>query len=334
VELSFRIKFSLSRKLSGYELPPSQSGITSSCEKTSSNLKLEGEDERRKLKQRIADLENATVESEQLIASLENDLQTAVTSASSQSSKPSKGFSRSVLPNPSPDPNALQRILDPSETTPAPTSSMDGAPASEGTVASPAVAISEDERANDDHSVVTIIMAQRDRLRARCDALEAEKDSFKQELQVQVRLSESLKTDNTKLYEKVRYLQNFKHSSSATAALGDADLDLEALEERYEASVDPFRQFSRAERQRKLKEMTPLDRLVFMGARTLLSSRQTRTALFCYIIGMHLLVFFTTHHWSSDHGCHDILSEHPDFSHLHHGVPKLEEAVGSATSSG
>ena len=33
----------------------------------------------------------------------------------------------------------------------------------------------------------------------------------------------------------------------------DRDLDLEALEHRYEASVDPFRQFSRAERQRKFK---------------------------------------------------------------------------------
>lgn len=99
------------------------------------------------------------------------------------------------------------------------------------------------EKANDDHSVATIVMAQRDRLRARCDALEAERDSFKRELQVQVQTAESLKTDNTKLYEKVRYLQTFNNSSSkggsayARGGRGDRDLDLEALEQRYEASV-------------------------------------------------------------------------------------------------
>ena len=78
-------------------------------------------------------------------------------------------------------------------------------------------------------------------------------------------MAESMKADNAKLYKKVRYLQ----SSIASAARGAAttrwartraaaveilrDLDLEALEHRYEASVDPFRQFSRAERQRKFK---------------------------------------------------------------------------------
>jgi homeobox protein cut-like len=99
------------------------------------------------------------------------------------------------------------------------------------------------EKASDDHSVATIVMAQRDRLRARCDALEAERDSFKRELQVQVQTSESLKTDNTKLYEKVRYLQTFNSGSSQGGSaymLGgrnDRDLDLEALEQRYEASV-------------------------------------------------------------------------------------------------
>jgi len=86
--------------------------------------------------------------------------------------------------------------------------------------------------------VATIVMAQRDRLRARCEALEAERDSFKKELQVQVQSAESLKTDNTKLYEKVRYLQSFSNVNNARAAhfnkkSNDRDLDLEALEQRY-----------------------------------------------------------------------------------------------------
>jgi hypothetical protein len=55
-------------------------------------------------------------------------------------------------------------------------------------------------------------------------------------------------------------LQSYKNSAGVyartTASLADRNLDLEALEQRYEASFDPFRQFSRAERQqRKVKEI-------------------------------------------------------------------------------
>jgi homeobox protein cut-like len=111
-------------------------------------------------------------------------------------------------------------------------------------------------------------MAQRDRLRARCDTMEAERDSFKRESQVQVQTAESLKTDNTKLYEKVRYLQTFNSGSNKSGSAysrggkSDRDLDLEAFEQRYEASVDPFRQFSRAERLRKFNEISPMERIV------------------------------------------------------------------------
>ena len=62
------------------------------------------------------------------------------------------------------------------------------------------------EKAREDRSVTTIVLAQRDWLRARCDAVEAERDGFKRELQAQVSASESLKVDNAKLYEKVKYL--------------------------------------------------------------------------------------------------------------------------------
>jgi homeobox protein cut-like len=46
-------------------------------------------------------------------------------------------------------------------------------------------------------------MAQRDGLRARCEALEAERDSFKRKFQVHVDALESLKADNTKFFEKM-----------------------------------------------------------------------------------------------------------------------------------
>lgn len=218
--------------------------------------KSEGLKARDELNQKLVTVQKSLDDAERLIASLENDLQLAVATPSS----PARAAASSDVPYASadpPNPNTLQTILDPS----APPISN---PLPEKTSASTTTAAAA-EKANDDHSVATIVLAQRDRLRARCDALEAERDSFKRELQVQVQTSESLKSDNTKLYEKVRYLQSFNgggysggggtsaYLRSRSSMSSDRDLDLEALEQRYEASVDPFRQFSRAERQRKFK---------------------------------------------------------------------------------
>lgn len=266
------------------------------------------------LRRDLKETEAAKADAEKLVASLEADLEKAIASTATPKLDRTSSAPMEIA---SEDPSALQQILDPDAPPPPPGSQ----PSTPKLKTSAAVA----EKANDDHSVATIVMAQRDRLRARCEALEAERDSFKKELQVQVQASESLKTDNTKLYEKVRYLQNFNSSSSASrtynrnTSMSDRDLDLEALEQRYEASVDPFRQFSRTERQRKMKEMSPIERGVFVVAKTTLGSKEMRTALFFYILAMHLLVFITTYHWSHELGCEDI--HNPE--HLSHLPPVM-----------
>lgn len=235
------------------------------------------------LKDEISKLQKLKDEADELALRLESDLANAISSPSPtpQNTEGSVNITKS-------DPSTLEKILDPS--------SKDEIPIIHAEAVVPSVSDSAAEKRNDDHSVATIVMAQRDRLRARCDALEAERDSFKKELQVQVSTAESLKADNTKLYEKVRYLQSYNNSSGIQARKVDRDLDLEALESRYEASVDPFRQFNRSERQRKIKEMSPMERIVFIVARTVLGSKEMRTVLFFYVLGMHLLVFITTYH--------------------------------------
>ena len=206
----------------------------------------------------LSDALKAKDEAERLVSSLERDLEKAVATPVKQGRKQMDSESVPLVES---DPSTLESVLDPTSPPPPPKSAP---PVSHTQSAS--------ERANDDHSVATIVMAQRDRLRVRCEALEAERDSFKRELQVQVQNSESLKTDNAKLYEKVRYLQNYSKGPTGPKARirTDDDLDLEALEQRYEASVDPFRQFSKAERQRKLNEMSPIERTVFIIAKTVL----------------------------------------------------------------
>lgn len=278
------------------------------------NLKLDQAKECEEMKRQLSEAEKTKVEAEKLVDALETDLQKAIASPQLQKQRKSVKIPTDVTSGDSPA--TLQKILDPDALTP-PSSPVPVAPRSASSAA---------EKAEDDHSVATIVMAQRDRLRARCEALEAERDSFKRELQVQVQSSESLKSDNTKLYEKVRYLQNYNGPSGAgvrgaynrSNSLTDRDLDLEALEQRYEASVDPFRQFGRSERQRKMREMSPMERIVFVVAKTFLGSKEMRTALFIYVCTMHFLVFVTTYHWS-----HAVACEAHDPDHLSHLPPVM-----------
>jgi homeobox protein cut-like len=217
------------------------------------------------LKGALSASEKSKQEAEKLVASLEKDLERAIAAQTAEHSNKNASHVPVVIQE---NPDMLQHVLDPSIP----------APSNVSTITAPAMPTTEN--AMDDHSVATIVMAQRDRLRARCEALEAERDSFKRELQGQVLAAETLKADNTKLYEKVRYLQSYNaggmNAGAGNAAyrrnvgMLDRDLDLEALEQRYEASVDPFKQFSKAERARKLGEMSPMERTVFVIAKTVL----------------------------------------------------------------
>jgi homeobox protein cut-like len=208
-----------------------------------------------KLQAQLKEMENTKKEQEKLLASLEADLARAIAARTPPQASPA------LLVPQTENSDILQSVLEASAER----------PSSKVVAKEPVVSKKSTEQSEDDHSVATIVMAQRDRLRARCEALEAERDSFKRELQAQVSASDSLKADNTKLYEKVRYLQNFS-SKNNRGFKPDHDMDLEALEQRYEASVDPFRQFSRAERQRKLNEMPPMERTVFVVAKTVLGT--------------------------------------------------------------
>ena len=279
--------------------------------------KSELADECTELRKRLDTVDKAKADADALVLSLEADLEKAI-QTSTQGATDSAIMSTPVKDAPiaRSNPATLEAVMEGNEPPPTPLPEFES-PA-------PAVGTSASEKVADDHSVATIIMAQRDRLRTRCDALEAERDSFKRELQMQVASAESLKSDNTKLYEKVRYLQSYSSNSGvgprSRGAAADRDLDLEALEQRYETSVDPFKQFSRAERQRKLNEMSPPERAVFIFAKVVLGTKEMRTLLFFYMIALHSLVFVTTYHWSHEMGCHDLV-HHEDLAHFHGGVP-------------
>lgn len=279
-------------------------------------------------REKVARLEEEKDADNKLVAALETDLAKAISVPNV--TMPINIHTKHVntIDNSS-EPAALLNIIDPTDPAgksagPVPVSSSSN-PANAGTTASD----------NIQSSVVNIVMKQRDRLREKLDSIEMEKDGYKRELQLAVKTSETLKIDNVKLYEKVRYMQNFvggkggaaRNSSVRSGRPGrydDTDLDLESLEKKYESSVDPFQQFGVAERQRKFREMTPVERMVYFVARFTLANKEMRTALFLYVLLMHALVFLTTYHWSHTMSCDlTYLKNHEDLGHLHHGPPIL-----------
>jgi len=176
------------------------------------------------------------------------------------------------------------------------------------------------------------VQAQRDRLKEKVESVEMERDGLKQELAKEVRGAEQLRGDNVKLYEKVRYLSSALSNGYGEVGSGTvarSEVDLEALETRYEKKVDPFKQFANDERRRAVNKMGPIETVVFVVAKMALGNKEARSVLFFYVLGLHLLCFLTTYHWSHEMGCHDFevhpdLLNHPQITHMQGGLPEIE----------
>lgn len=60
-----------------------------------------------------------------------------------------------------------------------------------------------------------------------------------------------------------------------------------------------------------------------------------RTALFFYVLVMHLLVFVTTYHWSHTGGCHNHYEfDHEQLAHLPPELPPHVAAQAAAAAAG
>ena len=92
---------------------------------------------------------------------------------------------------------------------------------------------------------------------------------------------------------------------------------------------DPFADFQRKERIKRIEKLGPVERVVYMVVRLASGNREARMGLFSYVILLHFLIFITTYHWAHELTCDEQL--HPDLldhSHavaMHGGVPHIEQ---------
>lgn len=163
-------------------------------------------------------------------------------------------------------------------------------------------------------SMAQVLKAQRDRLKARVEALEAEKDKLTDVARLAQVEAQSLRDDNVKLYQKVRYVQSYgagvgspgitSKSHSAQPSLSSMSSDLESgksgmVEDKYksmyEDQVNPFAAFSDREKSKRLENLNPAERLIWSSTSFFMATKNTRMVLFAYLVLLHVLVVIITY---------------------------------------
>ncbi|XP_016054474.1 PREDICTED: protein CASP isoform X2 [Miniopterus natalensis] len=134
-------------------------------------------------------------------------------------------------------------------------------------------------------SLLSIISSQRERFRARNQELEAEHRMAQHTIQALQSELDSLRADNIKLFEKIKFLQSYPGRG------GSSDDTEQRYSSQYEERLDPFSSFSKRERQRKYLSLSPWDKATLSMGRLVLSNKMARTIGFFYTLFLHCLVF-------------------------------------------
>uniref|UniRef100_A0A8W8KA13 CASP C-terminal domain-containing protein n=1 Tax=Magallana gigas TaxID=29159 RepID=A0A8W8KA13_MAGGI len=110
---------------------------------------------------------------------------------------------------------------------------------------------------------------------------------------------DKLRSDNVKLYEKIRFLQSFP-AKGGQASSEDTE---SRYSMQYEERLDPFSTFSRKERQRKYMNLKPYDKITLSMGRFIMSNKVARTIAFFYTLLLHSLVFLVLYKLAHTESC-------------------------------
>lgn len=147
-----------------------------------------------------------------------------------------------------------------------------------------------DHNDSEEQSRLDIVAGQRDRYRLRHQQLEEEQSILLSKLDSMKQEAGKLRTDNLKLYERLRFAQTSKGSG------GDIETG-DHMEKRYSAMYEDshnlFNAFNKTQKQARYRSLTATDKITFQTAHICLGSKVLRKVLFFYAISLHVLVFIT-----------------------------------------
>ncbi|KAK7506063.1 hypothetical protein BaRGS_00002785, partial [Batillaria attramentaria] len=139
--------------------------------------------------------------------------------------------------------------------------------------------------------------SQRERYRLRAQELEAQTLSQQQQLTLFQNEIDKLRSDNVKLYEKIRFLQSYPSRG------GTDEMAVSRYHSQYEERLDPFTTFSRKERQRRYADLKPYDKITLSMGRIIMGNKVARTFAFFYTLLLHCLVFLVLYKLAHTESC-------------------------------
>lgn len=150
-----------------------------------------------------------------------------------------------------------------------------------------------------DVSLFNIVSNQRERFRVRVQELESEILSNKQQNMFLTNEIDRLRSDNVKLYEKIKFLQSFSKNNTSTnesfleGALENEDSNaiFNKYTNDYEKKLDPFGRFNYREKQKRYSNLKLHDKFTLNFGRFILSNKMARLIFFAYFLIIHLLIF-------------------------------------------
>uniref|UniRef100_A0A0M3IDN9 Protein CASP n=1 Tax=Ascaris lumbricoides TaxID=6252 RepID=A0A0M3IDN9_ASCLU len=118
-------------------------------------------------------------------------------------------------------------------------------------------------KSNLGNNVLSIMTAQRDRLRVRVEELELELSAQKQQNALLQSELDNAHQDNVKMYGKIKFLQSYQNKKLQPESINSNAAEAEVrYENEYEKHMDPFRKFNIQERQRKYAQLRPHDKAI------------------------------------------------------------------------
>jgi len=175
-------------------------------------------------------------------------------------------------------------------------------------------------------SLFNIISNQRERFKIRCQELESDNIAAKQHHTFLTNELDKLRSDNVKLYEKVRYLQSAGGGRPRPDKFKQSDIEYDADDENllkkytsdYESRLDPFSKFSLREKQKRYTNLKLHDKFTLNFGRFILSNSTSRLVFCLYVLVIHLLIFFNLYHMAHHTSSNRDLSAECAHAFKHH----------------
>ncbi|XP_020629857.1 protein CASP-like [Orbicella faveolata] len=107
-------------------------------------------------------------------------------------------------------------------------------------------------------SILPIVASQRERFKIRNMELEAQLRHNQQQISVLQNEVDTLRSDNVKLYEKIKFLQSYPTKGAGGR---DEEAAVSRYSSQYEQRLDPFSAFNQREKQQRYLGLSPHEKV-------------------------------------------------------------------------